>query len=576
MNATPHTPASSDDGARCELLRQVLARRGVDLSGLDTSGGLPTDALVAAGRLSPQAANQLLEEVLGVRAIDPTIVSLSPLFLEHARRLLPRALVEQDQVFPIRHERDQLHLVMARPWDAQALRRAQCASGSRVAAYVSCAALIQEALRVYYGEAPTAPSLQESTPETCIREAAEAVNQLRMAQAGLLEQINCAAVVRLVQKTLDELARQGASDIHFEPRLDRMVVRARLDGAMRTVWTLPPSLREPVSARCKLMANMNLDITTRPQDGAVDYHVILDRDMDIRVSALPCMHGEKLVLRLLDKGKGRLRLADLGFNPRELDQVESAMNRVSGMILATGPTGGGKTTTLYAILGECNTDDVNIVTAEDPIEYKVDGLTQVSCSADSDTSFADALRSFLRQDPDVIMIGEIRDAETADFAVKAAMTGHLVLSTLHTNDAASAVNRLVNMGVEPYLVASVGLTVIGQRLVRRICPHCKTEDDPARRDRLAPLAGAPVSMPIWRGAGCEHCGGTGFRGRVGVYEVLSVTEALEPLILGRAPAGELKRAAVAQGMTTLARSALARVAAGETTVDEALRAAMAD
>jgi type IV pilus assembly protein PilB len=338
---------------------------------------------------------------------------------------------------------------------------------------------------------------------------------------------------------------------------------------LHDVLILPPPLGAAVARRLMLLSDMDPAETRQPQDGAIGFTLAKGRPMDIRVSALPALFGQKIVMRLLEKGKKSLRLTDLDFTDREDRLLRAALSAPNGLILVTGPTGSGKTTTLYAFLDHLNTPEVNILTAEDPVEYRLEGATQVPCSAEGGLTFAQAMRSFLRQDPDIIMVGEIRDAETADFAVKAALTGHLVLSTLHTNDAPGAVSRLANMGVATHLLAATRVTVMAQRLVRRLCPDCRREA--AAPPDLPGLHDLPGGTVFYEPGGCPRCKGTGYRGRLGVYEVFTVTGDMERLILGGAAAAELRRAAEAAGMGSLRDSALRRLAQGLTSAAEVVR-----
>ncbi len=552
-------------------LARTFAIRGITADGLDVPpGALLADVLVKAGRATPELVNAVLEEVTGLQSVDPTMVAFTPEFLAHARALIPGYVALRERVFPIRHERDVLHLAMALPESTEALRRLEQLANSRIRPYGCFSGRIVEALAAYYGPDPGQLDPADADAEQLTARAIQAVNRLKMARAGLPELVNDVRVIKLLRYVLDTLAGGGASDLHFEPQEDGFRVRFRKDGVMATAWTFPMLLKEPLSGRLKLVSGLDPEPSRAPQDGSIDIRVVSDRNVDVRVSTLPSLYGEKIVLRILDKSGKRRTLADLGLEPEPAGLLLEALQRPNGLLLATGPTGSGKSTTLYAALGELNSDDVNIVTAEDPVEYKLPGVTQVDCSVDSGVDFSSAIRAFLRQDPDVIMLGEIRDAVTADFAVKAAMTGHLVLSTLHTNDAAGAISRLINMGVPAFQVASAGITVVAQRLLRRICTSCRTpvDIDPALRQRLGDEA-AP--MEFFRGAGCERCNGTGYAGRVGIYEIMRVSERMEPLIMEHAPAGTLRRVAVEEGMVTLRQAALVKVAHGVTTLEELLR-----
>ncbi len=373
-----------------------------------------------------------------------------------------------------------------------------------------------------------------------------------------------APVVKLVNGILMESLRERATDIHIEPYEDRVAVRYRVDGVLSDRYALSKGHQSPVTSRIKVMANMDIAERFVPQDGRIGIS-LGDRLVDIRVSSLPTQHGERLVLRLLDKARGLLMLEDLGMKAYERERIENLIRRPNGMILFTGPTGSGKSTSLYAILQALARPQVNIITVEDPIEYDLPGVGQVQVNEKAGLTFANTLRSILRQDPDIIMIGEMRDFDTAHIGIQASLTGHLVFSTLHTNDSISAVTRLTDMGVEPYLISGSLLGVVAQRLVRRVCPHCKKE---------IPTSGVVLKNGIekaWRGVGCEHCNGSGYRGRFGLYEQFDVTPEIQDAIARGAALHELKSLARHGGFATLLELGLQAVREGETTPEEMLR-----
>ena len=379
-----------------------------------------------------------------------------------------------------------------------------------------------------------------------------------------LEERGDSSTVTLVNNLLLRAIRQGASDIHIEPYERELRVRFRVDGQLRTVLSSTLGQRDAVVSRVKVMAHLDIAEKRLPQDGRIratfsDAGRV--RPIDIRASILPTLYGEKVVLRLLDPEGLRLDLTALGFAPDELGRFDRAIRRPWGMVLVTGPTGSGKTSTLYSSLARINHAGINIVTAEDPVEFHLPGVNQVQVRDQIGLTFASVLRSLLRQDPNIILVGEIRDSDTASMAVKAALTGHLVLSTLHTNDAPTSITRLVNMGVEPFLVASALHLVCAQRLVRRICAECRQVDEVSQGSEF-------------RGRGCERCGGSGYRGRVGVFEVMEVTDALRERIVANASAGDLRRHAVGDGMTPLRENGLEAVRSGLTTIDEVARETM--
>jgi type IV pilus assembly protein PilB len=385
-----------------------------------------------------------------------------------------------------------------------------------------------------------------------------------------------APVIRLVNLVLMSAIQQGASDVHFEPYENEFRVRFRIDGILYGVMSPPMKFKDAIASRLKIMAKLDIAEKRLPQDGRIKIKFLdqgVSKEIDFRVSCLPTLFGEKIVLRLLDRATLMLDMASLGFEPAALARFESAIARPWGMVLVTGPTGSGKTNTLYSSISRINTAGVNIMTAEDPVEFNLPGVNQLQVRESIGLTFAVALRSFLRQDPNVILVGEIRDAETAEIAVKAALTGHLVLSTLHTNDAPATVNRLINMGIEPFLVASSVNLVCAQRLVRRICAACAVDHRLSRQALLEAGvdADAAVLTVPKKGAGCERCNHTGYRGRVGLYEVMEVTDSLREMVLAGASAQELRRRAVEEGMVTLRRSGLQKVMNGVTTIEEVAR-----
>jgi type IV pilus assembly protein PilB len=381
-----------------------------------------------------------------------------------------------------------------------------------------------------------------------------------------------APIVKLVNGLLVNAIKIGASDIHVEPFETLFRVRFRVDGVLKTIMNLPTKIKNAVVSRLKIMSKLDIAERRLPQDGRIKLKFGKTREIDFRVSTLPCLFGEKVVLRILDKSSLSLDLTTLGFEATILKEFTDAINSPYGMVLVTGPTGSGKTTTLYSALSTINTQEVNIMTAEDPIEYNILGINQVQMKEEIGLNFASALRSFLRQDPDIIMVGEIRDYETAEIAVKAALTGHLVLSTLHTNDAPSTINRLLNMGIEPFLVASSVVMIIAQRLTRKICLNCKekVEIAPEVLLRAGFTEEEVLGIMTYKGKGCEVCGQTGYKGRIALYEVMPIREELRELILQGASSDELKKESVNRGMKTLRMSGLQKVKEGMTTLEEVL------
>jgi general secretion pathway protein E len=385
-----------------------------------------------------------------------------------------------------------------------------------------------------------------------------------------------APVVRLVNLLIDGALAADASDIHIEPFEDSLRVRYRIDGLLYDQEAPPRRLQAALTSRIKIMAELNIAERRLPQDGRIRVTAPGGRRVDIRVSTVPTMHGESIVMRLLDRSSVFLPFDRLGFSPATAQAFEGLIRRPHGILLVTGPTGSGKTTTLYAALDKINRPDLKIITVEDPVEYQLKGVNQIPVRPKIGLSFAAGLRHIVRQDPDVIMVGEIRDLETAEIAIQAALTGHLVLSTLHTNDAPGAVTRLQDMGCEPYLLSSVLSGVLAQRLVRRICPACRVLDHPDPAELLALGVSDVTGVELFRGKGCDECRGTGYRGRTGIYELFRITEDARSLIVRKAPGGEIRRHAVEHGMVSLREDAWAKACAGLTTVAEILRVTQED
>jgi type IV pilus assembly protein PilB len=379
-------------------------------------------------------------------------------------------------------------------------------------------------------------------------------------------------VVKLVNSLMADAIRKEASDIHIESFEKTLRVRFRIDGELYEMMTPPYRLKSSMISRLKIMADLDIAERRIPQDGRIKIRV-LNKNIDLRVSTLPTIFGEKVVMRVLDKSNLNIDLTQLGFEEIALKKLIRAVQLPYGMVLVTGPTGSGKTTTLYSALTLVNKPTVNIMTAEDPVEYNLDGINQVNVNEEVGLTFAAALRSFLRQDPNIVMVGEIRDIETASIGVKAALTGHLVLSTLHTNDAPSTLNRLVDMGVEPFLVASSVNLIMAQRLIRKACKHCKKEQEmhPEVADELGFDPAEARAMSVWAGDGCVECNGTGYKGRTGVYEVMPVTPGIRDMILNRAPTSEIRDLAMQEGMLTLRAHALLKLKEGITTAEEVLK-----
>jgi type IV pilus assembly protein PilB len=543
------------------LLREgriTAAQLDVALNHQRTSGGRLGATLVRLGLLRDEDVALVLSRQHNVPAIQLADVVIDPAVI----RLIPVEAAVRHQVVPVARHGSTLTLAMTDPANVEALDDITFITGLHVEPVVSSDAALQQAIGTYYRDAfpgmirvrppaPARPADPDGTEQgsgdfEVLADDGEAGDV-----AGSEDQGGDQTVVRLVNALMRRAIAQGASDIHIEPYEKEFRVRVRVDGVLQAAPAPPLRLRDAVTSRIKIMARLDIAEKRLPQDGRIKVRFTDDgraREVDFRVSCLPTLFGEKLVLRLLDPEAMRLDLGCLGFEAQALERFRRAIRRPWGLVLVTGPTGSGKTSTLYSALGEISRPGVNVVTVEDPVEFNLPGINQVQVRDVIGLSFAAALRAFLRQDPDVILVGEIRDAETASIAVKAALTGHLVLSTLHTNDAASTVNRLVNMGVEPYLAAGSLNLLCAQRLVRRVCDHCEV-----------------------RGRGCERCTGTGYRGRVGLFEVMELSEPLRELVRSNAAIPEIQRLAASEGMESLRASGLHKVQQGVTTIDEVLR-----
>ncbi|WP_437312589.1 MULTISPECIES: type IV-A pilus assembly ATPase PilB [unclassified Sorangium] len=490
-------------------------------------------------------------------------------------RLVSREVCEKHKIIPISRSGTALVVAMADPTNLHAIDDIKFLTGFNVEPVVASETGITEAIERAYNVGPSYDEVlsEFGEEEVGFQVEADDVNVLELEKAA-----EGAPVVRLVNAILLNAIKKGASDIHVEPYEKKLRVRYRIDGVLMEEMQPPIKLKNAIASRLKIMSSLDIAERRLPQDGRIKLKMGRGREMDFRVSVLPTIWGEKIVLRLLDKSNLQLDMAKLGFDPKPLADFKWAIGQPWGMVLVTGPTGSGKTTTLYSALSELNQIGSNISTAEDPVEYNLHGINQVQMHDEIGLNFAMALRSFLRQDPDIIMVGEIRDFETAEIAVKAALTGHLVLSTLHTNDAPSTISRLLNMGVEPFLItASVNL-VLAQRLARKICPDCRV---PLRVDPKVLLDFGFTEQQVARadlvrGAGCKTCNGSGYKGRVALYEVMRFTDALKEMVLQGASTAELKAAAIKGGMLTLRMSGIEKVLAGVTTTEEVGRVTMGD
>ncbi|MBK7770203.1 MAG: type IV-A pilus assembly ATPase PilB [bacterium] len=550
---------------RDKIATQLLEAKLIDEAGLARAkeiqkkdGGSLGQALVRAGAIDESAYIVFIGKHYNLPVVDLQKADIATECLD----LIPADVAAKFQVLPIARRGRVLTVAMANPSNIFAIDDIKFITGLDVQPAVAGEMAIKKAIDKYYATTDSLASIMEGM-EDDIEIVADSDDDDISGQEG-----QHAPVVKLVNTLLAEAVKMGASDIHIEPYEKNLRVRYRVDGVLQEVMEPPVKLRNAIISRLKIMADLDIAERRIPQDGRIKLKV-LTKKIDLRVSTLPCIFGEKVVMRILDKGNLNLDLADFGMERKAIDDIYKAIAQPFGMVLVTGPTGSGKTTTLYSCLSKLNRPETNIMTAEDPVEYNIEGINQVQVRDEVGLTFASALKAFLRQDPNIIMVGEIRDLETAEIATKAALTGHLVLSTLHTNDAPSTINRMIDMGIEPFLVASSTLLIAAQRLVRRICKNCK-EEMRLSEEALTDV-GLPPGTPVFHGRGCDHCSGTGYAGRQGLYEIMPITSELRELILDRASTTELRRMAVSQGMLTLRQDGLIKVRKGVTTIEEILR-----
>jgi len=475
-----------------------------------------------------------------------------------AVKLITEEIARKYKLIPISRESDILTVAMVDTFDVVAVDEVQNQSGLEVNVIAASEKDVLEAINKYYG-------FSGSIDEVVDQALAEGLGKDRADQEA-----QEAPIIRLVNQLILRGVNEGATDVHFEPDEKVLRVRYRLDGALQQGFLLPKQLQPSVIARIKILADLNIAESRIPQDGKIRFQVG-KKDVDLRVSTLPTIHGENVVMRILDKSKVILGLEDLGFSPQNLEIFTEMIQRPHGIILVTGPTGSGKTTTLYTALAHINSLDKKIATLEDPVEYQLSVIRQTQINEEIGMTFASGLRSLLRQDPDVILVGEMRDSETAEMAIRAALTGHLVFSTLHTNDAAGALPRLIDMGLDPYLLASSIIMVLAQRLVRKICPDCKESYTVPAEELQALGLGEMEGFSFYRGTGCDKCNQSGYRGRAAIYELLPVNDAVRELILQGASSGEIQKCAMGQGMMPMRNDGFKKVVVGLTTIDEVMR-----
>jgi type IV pilus assembly protein PilB len=569
-----------------------------------SNGSRLESTLVKLGYIKEDELLSFLSAQYRVPSIKLSKVEVNPGVI----KLIPASIAKKHFVVPTNRMGVKLTLAMVDPSNILVIDEIKFITGFRVEPVIASESEIIDAIKKYYGGGGELAGLgtqtfnasdytfdddasQPNEGVTFEEDSVVNVDDFDQLVRGAIDNVEVVEqsatddsedlqgpIIKIVNGILIKAIKLGASDIHFEPYETLFRVRYRIDGVMLRAMTLPLKIKNALVSRLKIMSRLDIAEKRLPQDGRIKLRLGKGREMDFRVSVLPTLFGEKVVLRLLDKGALQLDMTKLGFEESSLTDLKAAVHRPVGMILVTGPTGSGKTTTLYSALSELNKESENIMTAEDPVEYNFMGINQVQMHEEIGLTFASSLRSFLRQDPDIIMVGEIRDFETAQIAIQAALTGHLVLSTVHTNDAPGTIGRLIDMGVEPFLIASAVILILAQRLIRKICNECK-EQIQVHPQLLIDLGIPPdevKTFPVFKGKGCPICSNTGYKGRLGLYEVMSMKEEIKELILSRASTSEIKKEAIRLGMKTLRQSGIHKIRAGATTIDEVLRATMED
>jgi len=525
------------------------------------TGGSLGYNLVKTGAISEKAFAEFLSQTYQVPALDLDELEAD----EQSIELIPPEVATKFQVVPIKREGRVLTVAMANPDNIFAIDDIKFITGLEVRPVVATETAIKRAIDRFY---ESADSLAEVMKD--MQEDFEIVEEMDEEAALAEAQSEDAPVVKLVNSVITDAVNKGASDIHVEPFEKKLRVRYRIDGVLHEMMSPPFKMKGAITSRLKIMAELDIAEKRVPQDGRIKIR-IGNKKIDLRVSSLPTIFGEKIVMRILDKSNLQVDLTKLGFQADALQKLVKGIEQPYGMVLVTGPTGSGKTTTLYSALNKINLPEYNIITAEDPVEYNIDGINQVMVHEEIGLTFAAALKAFLRQDPNIVMVGEIRDLETASIAVKAALTGHLVLSTLHTNDAPSTINRMIDMGIEPFLVSSSVNVILAQRLVRKLCTKCKKKEKihPEALRELGVTSGE--TFDVYAAGGCPACSNTGYSGRTGLYEVMPVSDALREMILNRGSASEIKEQAVREGMITLRGDGILKLRAGVTSLAEILR-----
>lgn len=522
------------------------------------------DVLINNGIITEQQLIEALQMQLGVDFVDLTAVSI-PLELA---RFVPRSIAKKYCVVPVKLQKDELYVAMSDPLNFEAQEEIKSASHKQVVPMIATRRAVEQAIATLYGNEGTARAIEEMKREAGSNQADIVPVQMSKAvDNGAAE----APTIRFVNSVIERAITERASDIHLEPQEGEMVVRMRIDGVLRRIFTVPANLQATVIARLKIMGGMNIAERKIPQDGRAMV-TAKDKEIDLRISSIPTIYGEKIVLRLLDKSSGHINRKTIGLEGEDEKKYDRLLKNSSGVILIVGPTGSGKSTTMCAMIQELCNEQTNIMTLEDPVEYNIPGANQCQINEKTGMTFAAGLRSILRQDPDVISVGEIRDGETASIAVRAAITGHLVISTLHTNDAVSTISRLVDIGVEPYMISSALRGVVSQRLVRKICPQCRKAYTPTEEEKRMVGIAENEDVTFYKGEGCQECGRTGYRGRRGVFEILTLDAALRREVANNASSEELTKTALENGFVTMKDNCRRLVLEGVTTVSEAAKA----
>lgn len=524
-----------------------------------SSGKKLGEILVEQGVISEDQIIEVLEFQLGIPHVKLDRFPIE----QDAVKLISEGIAKRHTLIPIKLEKDKLYVAMSDPLNIFAIEDVQIYSGKNVQPVIAKSDEIKRQIDKYYGKQEALKAAEEFKKESKVFKTERNKNAAEDESAS-------APIIKLVNSIFEQAINQRASDIHIEPFEEELKIKFRIDGILYEIMKMEIELHSALVARIKVLGNMDIAERRIPQDGRTSY-TYFEQEYDMRISTLPTVYGEKVVIRIADKRAFLKDKTNLGFLKHDLELFDKIISSPHGIILVSGPTGSGKSTTLYTILRELNTGSKNIITVEDPVESTIYGINQVEVNPKAGLTFATALRSILRQDPDIIMIGEIRDKETAEIAVRAAITGHLVLSTIHTNDAASAVTRLVDMGIENYLISSSLVGVIAQRLVRRICPHCKEEYIPDETEINVLGINEYQNIKLYKGKGCSYCGNKGYMGRTGIYEILVIDKELRNSILKTSSSDELKDLAVKKGLVTLKESCKQKVLMGETTFEEYLR-----